>query len=448
LPWSTTAAEIFIYVWLAVRLLTLDMAALRQELSSAAGGLPVLLFIFAAGGMLWAQVSFAERLSGLTGFIKLLFIPLLLMQFRRSERGHVVLYGFLASCTTLLVVSWIQKISLDFGQSWAWIPNKMPGVPVKDYIAQSSEFLVCAFTLLGVAVDRAGEGSLETAEVRAAIGGVLAVDEGIKSLAVTAVAVRETEFERLAGVMERGIERFGAVAFEIFEHEIHEAEAGLENSGLGLARDVQNQLQAAIEVTVMAQAALDVFLAIFAFLENIRVLLELNEGAVGLLGFAFVFFLELALFEGGLGEFTIAMAADEEKFREGVDGLGAHAVQADTELEHVVVVFRAGVDFGNAIHDLAERNAAAEIAHGDAVALDVNLHLFAVAHDEFIDSVIEDFLHQDVAAVVGIGAVADAPDIHAGAEADVLQRRQGFDLALVVIVFRVFSHSSTSFRVV
>ncbi len=78
----------------------------------------------------------------------------------------------------------------------------------------------------------------------------------------------------------------------------------MENFRLRLAGDVQDEFEAAVEVAIMAQAAFDVFEAKFAFLENIRVLLELDEGAVGLLGFAGVFLLELALFEGGFGEFA------------------------------------------------------------------------------------------------------------------------------------------------
>jgi hypothetical protein len=152
LPWSTTAAEILIYVWLATRLVTLDAAALRQQLSTAAGGLPVLLFLLAAVGMLWAQVSWPERLSGLTGFIKLLFIPLLLMQFRRSQRGHIVLYGFLASCTVLLAASWVLKFADMLGVRL--MPGKQLGMPARDYIAQSAEFFLCAFALLGIAAER------------------------------------------------------------------------------------------------------------------------------------------------------------------------------------------------------------------------------------------------------------------------------------------------------
>jgi O-antigen ligase len=34
------------------------------------------------------------------------------------------------------------------------LPNKLPGIPVKDYIAQNAEFLVCAFGLLALAIER------------------------------------------------------------------------------------------------------------------------------------------------------------------------------------------------------------------------------------------------------------------------------------------------------
>ena len=43
-----------------------------------AGGLPVLLFVLALFGMLWAfGVPFKERFGGLSGYYKLLFIPAL-----------------------------------------------------------------------------------------------------------------------------------------------------------------------------------------------------------------------------------------------------------------------------------------------------------------------------------------------------------------------------------
>ena len=58
---------------------------------------------------------------------------------------------------------------------------------------------VVAFVFgVAVFVDRFEQAFAKGAQVRAAVAGVLAVDEGIKRLAVAAVAVRETKFQRLA----------------------------------------------------------------------------------------------------------------------------------------------------------------------------------------------------------------------------------------------------------
>ena len=151
LPWSTSATLIVLGVWLVVLISTLNSAMLRRELASAAGGLPVLLVLCGAVAMLWSSVSFSERIAGLDGYLRLLAIPLFLMQFRRSGRGIWVLYGFLASCTTLLCLSW------SFYALSIYVPNKLLGVPVKDYIAQSAEFFICAFALLALAMDRLHE---------------------------------------------------------------------------------------------------------------------------------------------------------------------------------------------------------------------------------------------------------------------------------------------------
>ena len=105
LPWSTTATGICIAAWLVALLPTLDAAAVKRELFAAAGGLPVLLWCLGAVGMLWADVSWVERLQGFGSFNRLLMIPLLLAQFRRSEHAHYVIYGFFISSASVLIVS-------------------------------------------------------------------------------------------------------------------------------------------------------------------------------------------------------------------------------------------------------------------------------------------------------------------------------------------------------
>jgi O-antigen ligase len=148
LPWSTSAAGILVALWLISILPTVDVAALRQELLTAAGGLPILLWLLAAVGMAWADVSWAERIAGLGGFHKLLVIPLLLVHFRRSEKGVWVLAAFLVSCTVLLAISYF--LALWPGLTWRGVRSGL-GVPVKDYIAQSGEFAICLFVLLAIA---------------------------------------------------------------------------------------------------------------------------------------------------------------------------------------------------------------------------------------------------------------------------------------------------------
>jgi O-antigen ligase len=149
LPWSTSATGILVVLWLIALLPVLDPAAVRREVLSPAGGLPVLLWALGALGMLWADVSWSERIAGLSGFHKLLFIPLLLAQFRRSGQARWAIFGFLASAVVLLVVSWL----LIFIPALYWRGIRSPGVPVKDYIMQSGIFAICAFGLIGQAAE-------------------------------------------------------------------------------------------------------------------------------------------------------------------------------------------------------------------------------------------------------------------------------------------------------
>ncbi len=71
LPWSTSATGILTVLWLIATLPTLSLEALRREIMSAPGGLPVLLAIFAALGMAWADVPVGERFHGLESFLRL-----------------------------------------------------------------------------------------------------------------------------------------------------------------------------------------------------------------------------------------------------------------------------------------------------------------------------------------------------------------------------------------
>ena len=145
LPWSTSASGILSVIWLIAVIFTL-MRADGRVLFTAAGGLPVVLVLLGVAGMAWAEVSLAERWDGLDSFLKLLFIPLLLIHFRRSGRGMDVVIGYVLSCLVLMLASYaIASLHL--------VLRHDPGVPVKNAATQSSEFATCILGLTYLAYD-------------------------------------------------------------------------------------------------------------------------------------------------------------------------------------------------------------------------------------------------------------------------------------------------------
>lgn len=153
LPWSTSAVGIAIAVWLVVLLPTLDAGSVKRELVTAVGGLPVVMCCLGVIGMLWADVSWHDRFAGLDSFFRLLAIPLLLAQFRRSENGIWVVRGFFISSIALLIASY--AIAFALGDKWRGVY----GVPVHDTIFQGSVFLICGFGALGYAALARGKGA-------------------------------------------------------------------------------------------------------------------------------------------------------------------------------------------------------------------------------------------------------------------------------------------------
>ncbi len=149
LPWSTSATTVLAWLWLLALLPTLD-PSLRRVISIPAGAFPLLLVTLGAAGMLWADVPWSERFDSFSSFVKLGSIPLLIYQFCRSDSASKVLIAFIASCVLLLVASW----SLLAWPSMPWPGTvKSPGVPVKDYIAQSAMFTICIFVIMQFAYD-------------------------------------------------------------------------------------------------------------------------------------------------------------------------------------------------------------------------------------------------------------------------------------------------------
>jgi O-antigen ligase len=222
LPWSTSATGILIVVWLISLAGILKPADIRAELRTPAGALPVAFWALAGLSLLWSDASWFDRFEGFNPYHKLLAIPLLLAQFRRSANALWVAGAFLAASAVLMVVSW--ALVLLPGLTWRGkIPAPgnpvMLGVPVKDYISQAGMFTLCAAALLWAIADNWGHRRarwLGLGLIAAFIGNCVYVATSRTALIVIPVlfalfALRRCTIRQIAGIAAIGIVLSGAV---------------------------------------------------------------------------------------------------------------------------------------------------------------------------------------------------------------------------------------------
>lgn len=146
LPWSTSGVAIGMVLWFIVLAATLELRPFLGTLRRSICLLPIALIVLAALGTLWSDAPWGARLHALSPIAKLIALPFLFYHFERSQRGMWVFIAFLASCTLLMLVSWI--VAFDPSLSLKR-PDEAGGrgIFIKNYIAQSQEFALCAVAL-------------------------------------------------------------------------------------------------------------------------------------------------------------------------------------------------------------------------------------------------------------------------------------------------------------
>lgn len=143
LPWSTTAFGICAGLWLFAFAAISKPGDLWELFKIPQCALPISLFGLCLVGMLWSEATLTAGFHATGTFVKLLAIPLLIYQFERSSRGVYVFVAFLVSCTALLILSWLNW----FAPETILFSTQVVGVPVKNWITQGVEFVLCIFGL-------------------------------------------------------------------------------------------------------------------------------------------------------------------------------------------------------------------------------------------------------------------------------------------------------------
>jgi len=143
LPWSTTVFGICAGLWLFAFAAISKPGNLWELFKIPQCALPIALFGLCLVGMLWSKATLTAEFHATGTFVKLLAIPLLIYQFELSGRGVYVFVAFLVSCTTLMILSWLNW----FAPETILFSTQVVGVPVKNWITQGVEFVLCIFGL-------------------------------------------------------------------------------------------------------------------------------------------------------------------------------------------------------------------------------------------------------------------------------------------------------------
>lgn len=147
LPWSTSLPGIFVPCFLLAVAATTDWRAFGRLLKDPICYWPLALVALAAIGLLWSDASWAERFRGVSPLLKLLVLPALFYHFERSSRGMWVLIAFLVSCVLLMCMSWLVVYNPGLSLKPPDSAGADRGIFVKNHIAQSQEFALCAVAL-------------------------------------------------------------------------------------------------------------------------------------------------------------------------------------------------------------------------------------------------------------------------------------------------------------
>ena len=254
-----------------------------------------------------------------------------------------------------------------------------------DTVTDVRQFLVLVIELFYRTTDSLAESRL----MRTALNGILAVDERI-ILVSRLIRMRESNLYILSGNVDNRIQRLSR---HTLGQQVEEAVLGHK------LLTVIDQSQTGIEVCIVAQHRLDVFIAEGVVVEQFLVVIrrKLDESASLRFGFLTGTFHPLGdrhnirIFDQfALMEHRPAGTVITERLYGEIEGkciyrLRTDTVQTDGFMERLIIIFPAGIDDRNGIHELTQRNTATVVTHGNLASLYRHFNHLTFAHAELVN---------------------------------------------------------------
>ena len=189
----------------------------------------------------------------------------------------------------------------------------------------------------------------------------LPVDKGIV-LFTEIVGMAQRKFQRLVLVVNDRIQAFSA---DLVVDEIHQAVFGV------ITLIVEVKRKPAVKERIHPETAFHIFQLDVVLRKQLAVRDELYKSAVALPGCAVFLVDQLPLNEIGAFVFAVTVGNGGEGFGKCIDRFRAHAVEPDGELEYIRIIFRAGIDLGNAGDQFSKRDTASVVADGQFIEISI-----------------------------------------------------------------------------
>ena len=221
---------------------------------------------------------------------------------------------------------------------------------------------------------------LESALVRAALCGVLSVDEGVVFLTIL-VGVCECYLDVFAFEVNDGVYALAChvVVEQVFQSVSAEYSASVVHDG-----------EPGVEVSVVAQHGFHYLVTEVVVLKHGVVGFKPDVGAVFVVGLLCHVGLKYSACESCLSHLTLAVGAHLKLRAQGVYCLHAHTVEADAFLECLGVVFSTGIQHADGLDEFSLRYAASVVSHAHSQSVfDVYLDAFSGIHFKLVDRVVD-----------------------------------------------------------
>ena len=272
--------------------------------------------------------------------------------------------------------------------------------------------------------------------MRTTLRGILAIDERVVALAI-ARTVGDNHVDILTRKVDGRIER---ILREIVVHQIQKTILR------HVLLTIKDNLQAEVKVCIVTHQLLDIVHIVAILTENLLINAEADKCTI-LLVYATLPAVGKLQTLGKSNRMCLAIThrARRKLAREHIHSLHTHTIQTYGLLEGIALVLTTRIHLAHGCRQRLERDTTTIVSHRHDIILDGNLNSVACAHNKLVNRVIDRLLNQNVDTIIRLRAITQLTDVHTGAQAQMLSRRQGFDGIVIVchlrcVIFCVTCH--------